>query len=596
MTVNEHERYDRQLRIWGVEGQEKIDGAVVTIIGDGPIARDTAMSLTALGVGQIRMIGNSILDEQKFLDVTIKGNAITEYRRVLNMINPNVDIVTVQASLESRTMQYFLEGSNAIVEATNDPRSKALTIDFSSRKINVPVLSASSSPGYAKIVGYYGRNPLEALMPDFEGLAQDDLISLGIGGVITEEVKKIVLNQRGDDLKKPVYLNLCGERFTHKKPDKNAPRINKDLFRRKKAVVVGAGALGNIGAIQLAKIGFGRVDYVDYDKVESHNLTRQITFYDCVEQLKATALSLKHKSMNPSCDARGICEKFEVKNGVWSMDQFNPEGCDILFDLVDNMYTRAMLAAYSVLKGIPLVSAASSPNASEWLVYVPGRTPCLEHLFAGYYSQGLKEEMIRRRSCTQDPNPAVIMTNQVAGAFAVLESLTIFQPEEFGKPFSGSFKYDTTKESRLSTRSVRDICDCHATKNVPNMEITPEMMEEERKMQEEKDKEQEARGKEEEVGEKTRDGRLGNWDMRLGTRDLGLEKKDLGLETRDTNDGIKTTPQDEEMAGIAPRVDEHITPKRRFGAIDNLIAEMIYSENEYTKVEKIITRNNYNKF
>ncbi len=325
-------------------------------------------------------------------------------------------------------------------------------------------------------------------MPEFEGLPQDDLISLGMGGVVAEEVKKRILRQGDDNLKKPVYFNLCGKRFSHKMPADDALMIDRDLYRRLKVGVVGAGALGNIASIQLAKIGFGRVDYYDFDIVESHNLTRQIHFYDCVGRQKAESLALKHRAMNPECDARGICEKFEFKNGVWSIDELNPEGYDVLFDLVDNMFTRAMLGAYAVLKGIPLISAASSPDASEWLVYAPGKTPCLEHLFAGYYERGLREEMIRRRSCTQDPNPAVIMTNQVAGAFAILEALTLFQPEKFGMPFSGSFKYSTTKESRLSTRSIRDVCDCHITKNVPSMEITPEMMrrEDERRKMEEK--------------------------------------------------------------------------------------------------------------
>ncbi len=473
MTVNEHERYDRQVRLWGEKGQKKINNAVATIVGDGPIARDTAMSLTALGVGQIRLIGNSVLDGGKFLDIDVQGDAVQAYQGVLKKINPNVDVAILRASLESRTMKHFLEDSTAIIEATNDPRSKAITLDLS-KKSGIPAISASSSPGYAKIAGCH-QYGIDAIMPGFQGLIQDDLISLGIGGVITEEVKKIILGQK-DLLDKPVYYNLGGERFSHKNPDANTPKINKELYKKLRAGVVGAGALANIACILLAKIGFGRVDYCDYDTVESHNLTRQINFYDCVGKPKAQALALKHKAMNPEADIRGLCEKFEIKNGVYSIEQLNPEGYDVIFDLVDNKYTRAMIAAYCVLKGIPLVSAASSPEAAQWAVYVPGKTPCLEHLFAGYYASGLEEEKIRRRSCTQDPNPAVIMTNQTAAAFAVLESLTIFQPEEFGEPFSGSFKYSTTKDSRLSTRRIKDACDCHTTKNAPDMEITEEMM------------------------------------------------------------------------------------------------------------------------
>lgn len=477
MTVNEHERYDRQIRLWGKDGQKKLEESTITIVGDGPIARDTAMSLTALGVGQIRLIGNSVVTG-RFLGVDVSGSTVKVYEHVLKMINPNVDIIPIEASLESRTMEYFFERSNLIIDATNDPRSKAIAANFGN-KADFPVISASSSPGYAKLVLHNEENPADTLMADFEGFTQDDLISLGLGGIIAEEVKKIILKQKKHYLDKPVYYNLSGERFSHKKPDNNSPRINRELYKGLRAAVVGAGALANIACILLAKIGFGRVDYYDYDTVESHNLTRQINFFDCVGKPKAEALALKHRLMNPEADARGVCEKFEIKNGIYSIEQLNPDGYDVLFDLVDNMYTRAMLGTYAVLKGIPLVSAASSPEASEWLVYVPGKTPCLEHLFAGYYKRGLEEEKIRRRSCTQDPNPAVIMTNQVAGAFSVLEALTIFQPEEFGQPFSGSFKYDTRKDPRLSSRRIKDSCDCHLTKNVPDMEITEEMIKKE---------------------------------------------------------------------------------------------------------------------
>ncbi len=471
MKVNEQERYDRQIRLWGKGGQEKINNANIAIIGSGPLARDLSMSLTALGVGQIKLIGSETLEEEKFLDIPLKGNAVQEYKKVLNKINPNVNVSVLSANLESRLMQYFLEGSKVIVDATNSPRSKAIAHEHA-RKNNIPAFSASSMPGYAKATSYFGGEvTLDNLMPNFEGHEQDDLISVGFGGVLAEEVKKVILEE-DFPLVKPIYYKLGkGERFSFKKPEDKTPVIDPRVYKKLSVGVVGAGALGCVAAILLSKIGFGKVEYYDYDVIQSHNLTRQILYFDCVDLQKAEAIVKKHSAMNPKCKVKGFAEKFEIKEGVYSIDKFNPEGYDLLLDLVDNKYTRAMLAAYAVLNNIPLVSAASSPDASEWVVYQPGKTPCLDHVFHGYYEKGIEEEKIRRRSCTEDPNPAVIMTNQVAAAFAVLESLTIFQPEEFGEPFKGSFKYSTIKDSRLSTRSINEVCDCHKTKNVPNMEI-----------------------------------------------------------------------------------------------------------------------------
>ncbi|MBI4918515.1 ThiF family adenylyltransferase [archaeon] len=471
MNVNEQERYDRQIRLWGKGGQEKINNAQVAVIGSGPLARDLSMSLTALGVGQIRLIGSGNLNDEKFLDIPVEGNAVDEYKRVLNKINPNVNVNVLTSSLESRLMQYFLRDVKAIVETTNNPRSKALTHEYA-KKANIPVFSASSMQGYAKATPYFGGDiTLDHLMPNFEGHKQDDLISVGFGGVLAEEVKKVILEE-DIRLSKPVYYKLGrGERFAFKKSEDKTPVIDNKIYKKLSVGVVGAGALGCVAAILLSKIGFGQVNYYDYDVIQSHNLTRQILYYDCVDLSKADAIVKKHSAMNPACKVKGFAEKFQINEGVYSIDKFNPNGYDLLFDLVDNKYTRAMLAAYAVTNNIPLVSAASSPDASEWVVYQPGKTPCLDHVFHGYYEKGLEEEIIRRRSCTEDPNPAVIMTNQIAASFAVLESLTIFQPEEFGEPFKGAFKYSTIKDSRLSTRGINEVCDCHITKNVPNMEI-----------------------------------------------------------------------------------------------------------------------------
>ena len=51
-------RYDRQERITGWD-QKKLKDATVSIVGDGKTAQYIALPLAALGVGEIRIIGDS---------------------------------------------------------------------------------------------------------------------------------------------------------------------------------------------------------------------------------------------------------------------------------------------------------------------------------------------------------------------------------------------------------------------------------------------------------------------------------------------------------------------------------------------------------
>ena len=66
--------YDRQQRIEGWS-QEKLSNAKITIVGDGPVAKYTLLSLVCLGAGHIRIIGDSDIDGM-FLDYKLEGETV----------------------------------------------------------------------------------------------------------------------------------------------------------------------------------------------------------------------------------------------------------------------------------------------------------------------------------------------------------------------------------------------------------------------------------------------------------------------------------------------------------------------------------------
>ncbi len=480
-AMNELERYERQQRIWGQEGQERLAKAVVTIVGDSHCAKYTALPLAALGVGQVRILGGRKSEaDELFLDLPLglSGDtyAVQGYAHVLSRVNPAVTLASLPLDFNTRLGQAFLKDSQVIVEATNNPQSKAVVFEYA-RSMKIPVITAGVAESYAKLMLWNPQQSppqnveLSHLMPQYEGIRQGSLVSLLWGGLIAEEVKKIIL---GDEniLNTELYYKQGGQgRFTYHRKEEPILSPARDKFAKKRAFVIGCGALGNILSIALAEMGFHSVDYIDYDAVESHNLNRQVLFYDAVGLSKAKVLARKHKKMNPQAAARGVVEKFEVKHGAYTLDTLRKKRYDVGFDVVDNLYTRAMIAAYSVLRETPLIKAASSPEAAQVAVYVPGETPCMDHIFGDYYERGRREEIIRRQSCIAQPDPSVVMTNQVGAALAALEACPLFD-RRYGTPLRGSLKYDTKAEARLGVIPVAQACDCHLHKErIPNLEI-----------------------------------------------------------------------------------------------------------------------------
>ncbi len=174
--------------------------------------------------------------------------------------------------------------------------------------------------------------------------------------------------------------------------------------------------------------------------------------------------------MNPEVQATGQVKLFEIKNKHYTPDT-EEEGFDLVFDLVDNVYARAVIAAYAVQRKIPLVSAGCSPDSAQAIVYVPGKTACPNHVFSGYYEKGLADEKERRKSCIREPDPSVIMTNMIGGSLAVLEGLRILELNQ-GEILNGILSYKSAGTPRLTQTILQDICDCHSyPERVPDMEL-----------------------------------------------------------------------------------------------------------------------------
>lgn len=102
-------RYDRNIRLFGEEGQQKLRAAKVVLAGAGGLGSPLAQHLALLGVGQVGVIDDEELDDtnrNRFVgarhDDPVPGSfKVALVARHIREINPDVDVVECMSALVS---------------------------------------------------------------------------------------------------------------------------------------------------------------------------------------------------------------------------------------------------------------------------------------------------------------------------------------------------------------------------------------------------------------------------------------------------------------------------------------------------------------
>ena len=125
----------------------------------------------------------------------------------------------------------------------------------------------------------------------------------------------------------------------------------QEKLKKAKVLVIGAGGLGCPILQYLAPAGVGTIGIVDFDKVEIHNLHRQILYTENqVGQAKATTAKSVLESLNPLINIIVFEEKLTTENAVQIIQNF-----DVVVDGCDNFATRYLVNDTCVALGKSLV-------------------------------------------------------------------------------------------------------------------------------------------------------------------------------------------------------------------------------------------------
>src|SRR6202045_4391355 len=135
-----HERYSRQILFAGIgeEGQERLLGASVVVVGCGAIGAATANLVVRAGVGRIRIIDRdfvepSNLQRQTLFDEADARDALPKAvaaERKLRSLNSSVSVEGLVADLNPHNAEQLLAGFDLVLDGTDNFETRFLINDF----------------------------------------------------------------------------------------------------------------------------------------------------------------------------------------------------------------------------------------------------------------------------------------------------------------------------------------------------------------------------------------------------------------------------------------------------------------------------------
>ncbi len=141
-----------------------------------------------------------------------------------------------------------------------------------------------------------------------------------------------------------------------------------------RVLVVGAGALGNEVLKNLALIGVGRIDLIDFDCIENSNLSRSVLFRaDDAGKPKAATAARAVRELNPAVDIRAIDGNVMTEVGLGRV-----RAADVVIGCLDNREARLWVNRMCWKVNTPWIDGGIQEINGVAKVFLPPDGPCYE--------------------------------------------------------------------------------------------------------------------------------------------------------------------------------------------------------------------------
>jgi molybdopterin/thiamine biosynthesis adenylyltransferase len=157
LSEKELERYDRQIMLIGIEGQEKLKDSKVAIVGVGGLGSPVAYYLAAAGVGRLLLVdeetpelsnlNRQILHWEEDLGRNPKPLSA---KWKLERFNSDVEIETFVGRLGKDNVDNVLEGVDVIVDCLDNFETRFLLDEYAQKKV-VPLVHGAVEGTFGQI-------------------------------------------------------------------------------------------------------------------------------------------------------------------------------------------------------------------------------------------------------------------------------------------------------------------------------------------------------------------------------------------------------------------------------------------------------------
>lgn len=150
LTPEQRNRYSRHLLLpeVGEEGQQKLLGAKVLLLGAGGLGSPAALYLAAAGVGTIGIVDMDVVDESNLQRQVLHNldrvgeRKVDSAKKTLELINPDLVVNTYDTRLGADNILDILAGYDVVVDGADNFPSRYILND-ASVKLGVPVVHGS---------------------------------------------------------------------------------------------------------------------------------------------------------------------------------------------------------------------------------------------------------------------------------------------------------------------------------------------------------------------------------------------------------------------------------------------------------------------
>lgn len=148
-------RYDRQIKLFGVDGQEKLKDAKIFIAGAGGLGSPISIYLAAAGIGRIVLVDNDVVELSNlnrqilYWEKDVGKSKALSAKEKLREMNSDISIEAIPETLDEDNASSLVEDADLIIDAMDNFDTRYLLNKIALVK-NIPFI-------HGAIYGFHGQ-------------------------------------------------------------------------------------------------------------------------------------------------------------------------------------------------------------------------------------------------------------------------------------------------------------------------------------------------------------------------------------------------------------------------------------------------------